>query len=339
MTKDQEASRLKAAAQWYAALQDADLDPATWDAFTAWERDPDNAAAFRRVEDGLALADRTALGQAQPQSSPARHPARPKRGLKTARIWLACAAAALALGAVSIFLIHADPPPQAIIHASAVGEIRTDTLDDGTEITLNTDTQLQVSYSSAERRVDLIRGQALFAVAPGPRPFTVTAAGSETRAHGTLFEIFLGPEDMSVTLIEGAVSVVPQAAGTASGQGAGMSPGEAGIATRLVPGDRLILRGGEIESLTQVDTDQALAWRSGMLQFRDVTLEEAVAEMNRYSGLKLRVQDTALGQERLSGTFPAGEPEDFAASLELLLPVRAQKSGNEISLWAVENAR
>ena len=313
MTKDQEASRLKAAARWYAALQDADVDPATWDAFTAWERDPDNAAAFRQVEESLALADRTALGQAQPQSSPARHPARPNRGLKTARIWLACAAAALALGAVSLFLIHADPPPQAIMHASAVGEIRTDTLEDGTEITLNTDTQLQVSYSDTERRVALIRGQALFAVASEPRPFTVTAAGSETRAHGTLFEIFLGPEAVAVTLIEGSVSVTPQGAGAT--------------------------RGGAIESLTQVDTDQALAWRSGMLQFRDVTLEEAVAEVNRYSDIRIRVQDKALGQERLSGTFPAGEPEAFATSLELFLPLRAVRHGQVIMLVPNDSVR
>ena len=284
-----------------------------------------------------ARSKKASRSQTAPRS--ARHPARPNRGLKTARIWLACAAAALALGAVSLFLIHADPPPQAIMHASAVGEIRTDTLEDGTEITLNTDTQLQVSYSDTERRVALIRGQALFAVASEPRPFTVTAAGSETRAHGTLFEIFLGPEAVAVTLIEGSVSVTPQGAGATRGQGAGMPPGDTGIATRLGPGERLPLRGGAIESLTQVDTDQALAWRSGMLQFRDVTLEEAVAEVNRYSDIRIRVQDKALGQERLSGTFPAGEPEAFATSLELFLPLRAVRHGQVIMLVPNDSVR
>ena len=76
-----------------------------------------------------------------------------------------------------------------------------------------------------------------------------------------------------------------------------------------------------------------------MLQFRDVTLEAAVAEMNRYSATVIRIEDPDLAALRLSGTFPAGEPDDFAKSLELLLPVRAQTSGNEIWLRPVKNAR
>jgi ferric-dicitrate binding protein FerR (iron transport regulator) len=53
----------------------------------------------------------------------------------------------------------------------------------------------------------------------------------------------------------------------------------------------------------------------------------------------IRIEDPDLAALRLSGTFRAGEPEDFAKSLELLLPLRAQKSGNEIWLRPVEIAR
>ena len=344
MSKDQEAGRLKAAARWYAELQDPHANEDTWDAFRAWEADPANEAAFRQVEAGLQLADRSALGQTPPSPHASPHPARrptpPSRALKTAAIWLACAAAALALGAVSFLLIHADPAPQALTYASAIGEIRTHSLADGSQVTLNTDSEFTVSYSATERRVDLVRGQALFAVAPEARPFTVRAAGTETRALGTMFEIFLRPEDMSVTLIEGSVSVAPQTAG--KGQGTATSTAsrpETPAATRLRPGDRLVMRAGHIASLTQVDTQTALSWRSGMLQFRDVTLEAAVAEMNRYSATVIRIEDPDLAALRLSGTFPAGEPDDFAKSLELLLPVRAQTSGNEIWLRPVKNAR
>ena len=344
MSKDQEAGRLKAAARWYAELQDPHADEDTWDAFRAWEADPANEAAFRQVEAGLQLADRTVLSAGPPDVHASPHPARqptpPSRALKTAAIWLACAAAALALGAVSFLLIHADPAPQTLTYASAIGEIRTDTLADGTDITLNTNSEITVSYSETERRIDLARGQVLFAVAPEARPFTVSAAGTDTRALGTMFEIFLRREDMSVTLIEGSVSVAPQTAG--KGQGTGPSTAsqpEPPAATRLRAGDRLVMRAGHIASLTQVDTETALSWRSGMLQFRDVTLEDAVAEMNRYSDTEIRVDDPDLAALRLSGTFPASEPDDFAKSLELLLPLRAQRSGHEIWLRPVEIAR
>ena len=59
-------------------------------------------------------------------------------------------------------------------------------------------------------------------------------------------------------------------------------------ATVLVHGDRLVMRGGAVASLTQVDTSEALAWQTGILQFRDVKLGKAIAELNRYSETKLR---------------------------------------------------
>ena len=132
---------------------------------------------------------------------------------------------------------------------------------------------------------------------------------------------------MAVTLVEGSVSVMPEAAGQGS---AVTEAGEVSASTVLVPGDRLVMRGGAIASLTQVDTSDALAWQSGILQFRDVTLGEAIAEFNRYSETKLRVDDPALAAEHLSGAFPAGDQDTFAETLKLYLPVELSRTGYEI---------
>tara|TARA_R110001606_G_scaffold169449_1_gene314514 strand:+ start:18207 stop:18503 length:297 start_codon:yes stop_codon:yes gene_type:complete len=88
-----------------------------------------------------------------------------------------------------------------------------------------------------------------------------------------------------------------------------------------------MLNGGAIASLTQGVTSEALAWQTGILQFWDVTLGEAIAELNRYSETKLRVEDPTLAEERLSGAFP----EDmFAETLRLYLSVQIVKDGREI---------
>jgi transmembrane sensor len=169
--------------------------------------------------------------------------------------------------------------------------------------------------------------QALFTVMKGGRSFRVDAAGSETLALGTVFEVFLGPNDVAVTLIEGSVSVLAERAGQGEPEA---RPGDARTVTVLVPGDRLVMRGGAIASLTQLDTSEALAWQSGILQFRDVTLGEAIAELNRYSETKLRVDDPALAEEHLSGAFPAGDHDTFAETLKLYLPVELSRTGYEI---------
>ena len=325
MTKDETASRLKEAAHWYGELREPDADAQTWDAFRAWEgSDPAHAAAFRQVEASLNLLAGSSLAAPPGPGSRSRSPASGKPH-RAGLYWLAGLAAALVLAVVSIITTNLQGGPEPVIYATAIGDVRDVTLEDGSVITLNTDTELAVTYSAKERRVELAHGQALFTVIKGARPFVVEAAGSETRALGTVFEVFLGPEDVGVTLIGGSVSVLPQVAGQEDA-------GEERAGTVLTPGDRLVLRGGAIASLSQVDTDAALAWQTGILQFRDVTLAEAIAELNRYSETKLRVDDPALAAEHLSGAFPAGDQEMFAETLKLYLPVETRHTGNEISI-------
>ena len=66
-----------------------------------------------------------------------------------------------------------------------------------------------------------------------------------------------------------------------------------------------------------------------MVAFTDVTLASAAAELNRYSAVKLRV-DEAVAGERISGSFRAGDQAAFAAALEAFLPVAAEQRGDEI---------
>ena len=330
MTKDETASRLKTAAHWYAELREPDADDRTWDAFRAWAgSDPANRAAFRQVEASLSLLEGSSLAAPGAGNGYAAS-ATQSAARKTARVrlyWLTGIAAVLMLALVSVVALSPPAAPAAQVYATAIGDTRDVTLEDGSQVTLNTDTELAVTYSRTERRIQLAHGQALFSVMKGTRPFIVAAGGSETRALGTMFEVYRGPEDVSVTLVEGSVSVLPETAGQGS---AAPDVDEEKAATVLVPGDRLVLRGGAIASLTQVDTSAALAWQGGILQFRDVTLGEAIAELNRYSETKLRVDDPALAAERLSGAFPTGDQDMFAETLRLYLPVELRRTGEAI---------
>jgi transposase len=94
--------------------------------------------------------------------------------------------------------------------------------------------------------------------------------------------------------------------------------------------DRNFTRGKLKRQIEQVETSEALAWQTGVLQFRDVTLAEAVTELNRYSESKLRVDDPALAAEHLSGAFAAGDQDTFAETLKLYLSVEIRRRGNEI---------
>ena len=310
--KEARAARLEAAAGWYAELQDAHAGHDVWIRFLAWERDPATAAAFRQVEAALETLDRTRF-RVRRRAAPVRQMA----------VWggALAAAAALLTGIVLVRLPDAQAPvpgeAAAEIYATAVGERREVSLADGSLVTLNTASRLEVAYSDTARRVTLLEGQVLFEVAAGEVPFVAGAGGSLTTALGTEFDIRLRPEGAEITLIEGRVKVT-RAGGDRSDV--------------LSPGQKLAFRGGQV-LITDVDTADVTGWKTGMIRFRDVTLAEAVEEMNRYSMTQLNVPDARLAAMRFSGVFAAGDQEVFLESVLLHFNARADRAGSAITIF------
>lgn len=313
MTENDEANRRETAALWYTELQDPDVSPDTWEAFLEWEKDPANAEAYHEIESLLGILDRTSLSKPDP--------AEPARDRKPVLLALAAAAAAFIIGAAALTLQSPKPGLAPLTYATAIGEQETVTLEDGSILTLNTNTKLSVQYSKAERLIRLTQGEALFEVEHSDRPFLVDAGGTVTRALGTEFDIHAEAGDVAITLIQGSVRV--SAAEPKSGERpAGAMPEErlrGGLV--LKPGERVDISPGAAPLISTIDPARAANWRDGLLQFDNVTLADAIAEMNRYSTTKLRIDDTDLAAERISGTFPAGEQEAFAETLKLYLPV------------------
>lgn len=310
MCGERETSARKAAASWYAELQDETAGPELWQRFLAWERDPANAAAFREIEAALTTLDRTPYA-----SRGARDEER--RGA----IWPSAAgiAAAVLLALVGTVLLRGSDAPLAEpeVYATLIGEQETVTLPDGSTVLLNTASRIEVMYSAKARHVVLLEGQALFEVEKAEAPFVVQAGGSRTTALGTAFEVYLPAEGVRVTLIEGSVNVLV-----------------AGEDTLLVPGDQLRLS-GQGRLLTRVDLGRALSWQSGMITFTDVTLAEAAAEMNRYSETKIQIEGR-VAEERLSGVFRAGDQDGFVAALEGVLSVEAEQRGGKFVVSAAQ---
>src|SRR5690606_30627308 len=96
-------------------------------------------------------------------------------------------------------------------YETTVGGQSTVELLDGTMVTLNTNSSMEVQYSSVGRSVVLNRGEGYFAVEPDPeRPFRVSAGGRVFEAVGTAFNVRIGPdEDVKMMVTEGQVGVLP----------------------------------------------------------------------------------------------------------------------------------
>src|SRR5215469_15400810 len=114
-------------------------------------------------------------------------------------------------------------------------------LPDGSILHLNTGGSATVRYSSAERVVDLNRGQALFEVAHGDRRrFRVSAGEAQVLAVGTEFDVYRRRDATLVTVVEGTVTV---SVGEPPPSNAIVPPGPS---QRLSAGQQIGVEGGKL---------------------------------------------------------------------------------------------
>lgn len=85
-------------------------------------------------------------------------------------------------------------------------------------------------------------------------------------------------------------------------------------------------------SVTTGRVDDLLAWRQGQAIFRNTPLDQAVAEMARYSDRPVVLLSPALAPMRLSGVFHTHDPKRFFNALAHLLPLRVNYAPDRITI-------
>jgi len=207
------------------------------------------------------------------------------------------------------------------IYGTFIGQQKTISLTDGSSIQLNTDSQVQVAYSGASRTIRLLRGEALFSVAPNPRrPFEVHAAASVVRAVGTAFAVHVEGTKVDVTVTKGVVDVDEAVSDqtAASRQPAAMHLPRARLG-RLTAGQMTHLSGTphalDVQQLNEPELRRRMDWQQGYLSFSGEPLSEVVAQANRYSPVALEIADPNLNSIAIGGRFRVG---DLDAVLEVL---------------------
>lgn len=308
---------LAEASAWLTRLQDSGRTAAAEAAFKEWlAASPAHARAFTRANDVWELIPGAmATAAYRPRTADRRH-ARPRR-----TPWLvaaACAALLLVTAGVVRVLLPANQTYQ-----TAAGAQKTVVLADHTRITLNTDTRLVVEYRKGERRVQLERGEALFHVTENPqRPFIVQTGDAQIVDLGTVFDVRHDSRRVAVTLLEGKVWVGARNA----------PPGQSAPSVVLTLGERLTIAANGTHTLDRPNLEEAVAWQHGQVYFDDTTLADAVAELDRYGGVRIRIADPALSNLRVSGVFSVRDPAQFASAVASLHDLHAARSGRVIVL-------
>lgn len=247
------------------------------------------------------------------------------------RAWLVGGTLAAGVAFGGVFLWRAQP----VVHETGVGERRTVALPDGSQVTLNTASRIEVRFGGGRREVVLAAGEAFFSVQrqADHAPFDVFSHAAQIRVTGTRFNLYRHPDFTDVDLLEGGVTVGPT-----NGQLNGQTRVQANAAVRLAPGQAVrVSASGRPGRITSARIGRIEDWRRGLISFDRTPLPAAVAEMNRYSRTPIRLNDAALGQLRVDGVFETGDTAAFAKALHSLHDVTVWQDGEAWRLSSSSN--
>ncbi|MEH3102193.1 FecR family protein [Sphingomonas adhaesiva] len=308
--------RRSEAAQWFARLKTLPVSHGTLRDFFAWKRNKPNADAFAEAERFWTEADKVGERPSilRAVEAAAAQPARGRR-LTVFRLVPAIAAAIVVVLVGYLYIARLGPT-----YETDPGELRAVALDDGSRLRLSTRTNVAVRYSSSAREIVLREGQALFTVAREvSRPFTVKAGDVTVTATGTQFDVAHHDRQTSVTLIEGRVVV------------------------RAPDGRLFDLRPGQQwrwpavgNAVATVNPGNVTAWTQGRIVMDNMSLADAIDEVNRYGGTPIVLDAPALANRRISGTFEAGDVPSFVTAVTAFLPLRERHERGTIRLGAGE---
>lgn len=193
------------------------------------------------------------------------------------------------------------------------GETRTWQLSDGTALTLSGASLARSQFDAGTRRIELEQGRARIRVAGNDaRVLVVHAAGLSLSTHAGAF-------DVSSVASAGKIEVL-------SGE----------VQAKLPDGELRSLTAGQGLAVPQAATPAPTALETksntSMDGAGEVTIGDAVQQLNRHNAVQIRLVDHALASKRLAGGFRVDDPDAFVAAVSAIDNVEVERFPGSILL-------
>lgn len=207
----------------------------------------------------------------------------------------ALAAAAVAGAGIGVHQFLSQPPFTMSI-VTAANQWSSKALPEQSVVNVRPGTNMTVRLDDQERRIDILRGEALFEVAheEPSRPFIVYAGTTQTRAVGTQFVVTYEPSgNVKVSVVEGRVRFKNV-----------LSNGD--FEERSLPaGAGASVANGQMSgfSFSSYDAIRRVFWKDDTLHMSGATIGEVVARLNVREPQQIVIDDPRIAATLLPSTF------------------------------------
>ncbi|BCM24521.1 FecR family protein [Methyloradius palustris] len=307
------------AISWFIRLQKLDAEHPDRTKFEAWlMASPSHQQVYLEVEDIWQKLDSTPQLERLTSALQKKQQLQRSSKIKTAFTALSI----VVLSAASLFGYQAwQSQPLMQMSASAnIGEVAVKDLNDGSKITMNANTNIDIIYYRNKRLVKLNRGEAIFEVAKDPnRPFVVDSGDAKVTVLGTRFVVNRLNNLVRVSVDHGRVQVESQS-----------QDGN-------VIGTPTILTNGEVAEVLPAQSPQrvsrpasdAFTFQQGIITFNNATLDEISETLSRYRQQPVHIESGLNVKTKVTAIVKARNVEKFLDSLPEVAPVKVEYGQNE----------
>lgn len=309
-------SMRKVAIDWFLRMQQADAEHPDRSRFEAWlMADPAHQRAYAEVADLWQDFDSTSQLERLTNAMDQRDRIGRQRNMHRRKSLGKAAGVLLVIGASLLgFRTWQSQPVMQLAATAEIGEMVSQELADGSRITLNAHSDVEIVYYRNKRLVKLNRGEAIFDVARDEsRPFIVESGNAEITVLGTRFAVNRLKHLVRVSVDHGSVRVAPRSEGVEGNASLVLTNGQVGE----------IRAGGALSRVNRPAAD-GFGFANGMINFDKAGLEEIAETLSRYRKPEVRVRQPLANDASITAFIKTTDIESFLSSLPYMAPVAVE---------------
>lgn len=312
MTKQDLSFIKQQANHWLVKLETGTMEPDDEDRFIEWlEKDTRHGEAFYEAEKTWTMIHEV------PKSSFGYHEQKLESPISPKKTWWTLGSLAATFILVISGLVFSRDIYFSITsdHYTSTGVIDEIKLEDGSTLTLNTDSAVTIQFTSDKRMIRLLEGELYVSVAPDRiRPFQVEAGNMKVTALGTAFTVNIEEARKPfVVVTEHKVKVE-----SSTSPDINMTIEEGQKARLLEERNRLTVK-------DEVNTFSETAWTQGRYVFVNETIEKVVQELNRYYDGKIIIRGSSLRKRKVTGVLDLDKPFESLESLSEAISMKVKR--------------
>ncbi|MGE7958540.1 FecR domain-containing protein [Pseudomonas sp. NPDC089530] len=291
------------AVHWLLEMQAGPLSPRQQRAWQQWH---DAHSEHRRAWEHIQRVNQRLRGLSSPLAHAALNAPKSssrRQALKLLLILGAGSAAAWGLRE------HNPLPPLLADYRSPLGQRRKLQLSDGSQLQLNTDSAVDVSFDGQQRLIRLLEGEILLSVARDSRPLRVQTAQGLLHPQEARLNLRQFRQRTQLAVFAGSVGLHPSAY-----PGAPLQVGQ---------GQQVSFTDRAWDAPSPLDAGSG-AWSEGMLVAAHMRLADFLDELGRYRRGQLNC-DPRVADLLISGSYPLDDSERILDLLEISLPVKVRR--------------